>query len=115
MISGEQIPKAFRLSDLVYYQKHHFAERLKADTHARYEDLMATWKAEGSVEDAKPEFLDVLRSVSREHWQRETPEFRAEVHAANEAEYEARAAEAKTRAEEELASRKPSTPAQYDR
>ena len=115
MITGQHAEKATRVSDIIFYQRMYFEDRLKHDTHARFEAMKAEWQAEGAIEDLKPEFLDALRTVARERWQRETPEFRAEVRAANKADYEERAAEARKRKEEEIASRTPKTPAQYER
>ena len=115
MITGQHSEKACRVSDMIFYQRLYFEERLKDDTHAQFEAMKAEWQAEGAIEELKPEFLDALRAVSKERWRRETPEFRAEVRAANKADYEERAAEARKRKEEEIASRTPKTPAQYER
>lgn len=81
------------MSDIRFYEKTCYEERLKDDATQRLADALAGWAANGS-QPPKPTFLHFLHEVSKERWAQESEVFRAEIRTANEADYEARKAAA---------------------
>ena len=112
-ILGQERERAVRVPDVTYYKQLYFDERLKVDSHARQALAMANWEANGSVPAAKPAWLKTVAAVAKEHWDREPADFRAELHTANELDYEARRAAAEEINEQAVLS-KPTTPEDYE-
>ena len=75
------------MSDIRFYEKTCYEERLKDDATQRLADALAGWAANGS-QPPKPTFLHFLHEVSKERWAQESEVFRAEIRTANEADYE---------------------------
>ena len=78
--------------------------------HAR---AKAAWKANGALPAEKPMWLRAVGAVTQEHWAAESADFRAELHAANERDYELRLAAAKE-ANEKANILTPTTPEEYE-
>lgn len=109
IVAGQMEEKAYRISDRTFYEKMYFDERLKDDTHKRMEEALKVWKAEGSDPTQKPLWLSHMHATTRNHWDQETPEFRAQVQEQNAEDYKRRKAEADT-ANKALNNRSPVTP-----
>ena len=114
-IQGGSNEKATRVNDLLYYQRLYFEDRLHADAHERNKQALEQWRQNGQPRNAKPEWLSILSTVTKEHWQRETEEFRAAMHTANEEDFRAREAAAKEANEAAARVAAPTTPQEYDR
>ncbi|KIP01462.1 hypothetical protein PHLGIDRAFT_123328 [Phlebiopsis gigantea 11061_1 CR5-6] len=98
----------YRTSDIRWYQKSYYEERLKPHVTTFHDQQLATWQANGSV-GRKPQFLSSLHTVAKGRWENETAEFRQEVQEANAKDYEERVEAAK----KENCSFVPSTPEEF--
>ena len=114
MISMKNVEKTSRDTDLVYYQRMYFEQKLKEDAHARFAAETAAWKSAGSIPDLKPHWLEILKAVAKVHWQRETPAFREQVQQENEAAYQQRVEEVKKAKEAAQGKVGPRSPEEYE-